>query len=259
MFCPKCRSEFEPGYTECARCEAELVDELPPPPKPEYNDLATVLVAPNETILMLAKSRLEAEGIPCFTTNNTQDLFGLGRIAGYNLVTGPQELQVPPEDLERAIGILETLETLQEGQQQAVLPVPECGEGDGGTGDSSGGIMCCPDCGAECLAESMECPECGAALAEEPPSELHPECVNLRTVLIAPDENVLMVAKSRLEAEGIPCFTTNNVQDLVSGRIAGYCLAMGPQELQVPAEDAERATAILESISDEEAEEEKQD
>ncbi len=108
MFCPKCRSEFEPGYTECARCEAELVDELPPPPKPEYNDLATVLVAPNETILMLAKSRLEAEGIPCFTTNNVQDLVS-GRIAGYCLAMGPQELQVPAEDAERATAILESI------------------------------------------------------------------------------------------------------------------------------------------------------
>jgi hypothetical protein len=106
MFCPKCSSEFQPGYTECARCEVALVEELPPPPPPEYQELKTVLVAPDETILMVAISRLEAAGIPCFTTNNTQDLFGLGRIAGYNLATGPQELQVPPEEWERAVEIL---------------------------------------------------------------------------------------------------------------------------------------------------------
>jgi hypothetical protein len=118
MYCPSCKSEFEPGYTECARCEVALVEELPPPPKPEYNDLKTVLVVPNENVLMVAKSRLEAAGIPCFTTNNLQDLFGLGRLAGYNIVTGPQELQVPPEDAERAMEILEAIEMPEEPQEQ---------------------------------------------------------------------------------------------------------------------------------------------
>lgn len=106
MFCPKCRSEFEPGYTECAPCGVVLVEELPPPPQPEYQELKTVFVASNETDLMVAKSRLEAAGIPCFTTNNMQDLFGLGRVAGYNLIIGPQELQVPPDELERATEVL---------------------------------------------------------------------------------------------------------------------------------------------------------
>ncbi len=114
MYCPSCKAEFRTGYTACAQCGVALVDELPPGPLPEYLDLTTVLVAPDESMLMVAKSRLEAEGIPCFTTNNMQDLFGLGRIAGYNLVTGPQELQVPPEDAERAIEILEAIEAPEE-------------------------------------------------------------------------------------------------------------------------------------------------
>ena len=114
MYCPTCKSEFRTGYTECAQCGVALVDELPPGPLPEFLDLTTVLVAPDESVLMVARSRLEAEGIPCFTTNNTQDLFGLGRVAGYNLVTGPQELQVPPEDAERAIEILEAIEAPEE-------------------------------------------------------------------------------------------------------------------------------------------------
>jgi hypothetical protein len=119
MFCPKCKSEFEPGYAECARCGVALVEELPSPPQPEYEDLKTVLVAPDETVLMVAISRLEAAGIPCFTTNNMQDLFGLGRIAGYNLVIGPQELQVPPEEWERAVEILnDVLNTEEEDGQE---------------------------------------------------------------------------------------------------------------------------------------------
>jgi hypothetical protein len=94
------------------------VDELPPGPLPEYLDLTTVLVAPNEEVLMVAKSRLEAEGIPCFTTNNLADLIGGGRFAGYSLAMGPQELQVPPEDAERATEILQNIaEKKEQGKQ----------------------------------------------------------------------------------------------------------------------------------------------
>lgn len=111
MYCPKCRSEFRPGFTECAECGVRLVDELPPKPLPEYADLRTVMFAPSEMILMLAKSRLEAEGIPCLTKNVlVQDLFGMGRVAGFNPVTGPPELQVSAEDFDRAVEILESLE-----------------------------------------------------------------------------------------------------------------------------------------------------
>ena len=30
MFCPKCRGEFREGYTHCRKCDADLVDVLPP-------------------------------------------------------------------------------------------------------------------------------------------------------------------------------------------------------------------------------------
>jgi hypothetical protein len=78
------------------------VKKLPPESKPEYLDLHTIRLAPDETVLMVAKSRLEAEGIACFTTNDVQDLFGAGRIAGFNIMTGPQELQVDAKDVKRA-------------------------------------------------------------------------------------------------------------------------------------------------------------
>ena len=109
MYCPSCRAEFCAGHKECSECGVQLVDELPAGPKLEYVDLHTVLVAPNETVLMVAKSRLEAEGITCCTTNNVQDLFGVGRITGYNLVTGPQELQVVAGDAKEAKRILDAV------------------------------------------------------------------------------------------------------------------------------------------------------
>ncbi len=29
MFCPECKVEYRPGFTRCADCDVELVDELP--------------------------------------------------------------------------------------------------------------------------------------------------------------------------------------------------------------------------------------
>jgi hypothetical protein len=109
MYCPSCKSEFRPEEKECAECGVPLVDELPPECELEWVDLKTVFVALDEMALMAAQSCLEAAGIPCFTTNNTQDLF-VGRFAGYNILTGPQEIQVYPEDAERAIEILKSIE-----------------------------------------------------------------------------------------------------------------------------------------------------
>jgi hypothetical protein len=35
MFCPKCRAEYRPGFSQCSDCELELIAELPPkPPDP---------------------------------------------------------------------------------------------------------------------------------------------------------------------------------------------------------------------------------
>jgi len=228
MFCPKCKSEFEPGYTECAECEAALVDELPSEAGPEYQELVTVLVAPDENVLMVAKSRLEAEGIPCFTRNDLQDLFSLGRIAGYNILLGPQELQVPAEEVERAIEILEEAVVQEEGEDGMADTEPEP---------------------AEAMAVQAEEGDGETEATDAPPPDEY-EYRDLKTVFVAPNESVLMAARSCLEAAGIPCFTTNNLSEIAgAGRLAGYDLALGPQELQVPAEDFEQAMEILESVS----------
>jgi hypothetical protein len=63
MFCPKCRTEYKEGYTECADCGTPLVEELLPEPKPEWTDLVTVLSTVNASTIALAKSILEDAGI----------------------------------------------------------------------------------------------------------------------------------------------------------------------------------------------------
>ena len=44
MFCPKCRSEFEAGYTRCAACDADLVESLPVDEE-DYRDHMTIFAS----------------------------------------------------------------------------------------------------------------------------------------------------------------------------------------------------------------------
>jgi hypothetical protein len=43
MFCPKCRSEYRPGFTRCKDCDVTLVAELRPEEDPEFVDLVELL------------------------------------------------------------------------------------------------------------------------------------------------------------------------------------------------------------------------
>ena len=112
MYCPKCRGEYREGFTRCADCDVDLVDELPPEPEIEYADLVTVLAASDEVEVNLAQSLLAAAGIRNLARGEgVQDVFGLGRIgAGFNPLFGPVEIQVLPEDAEEARRLLEDLD-----------------------------------------------------------------------------------------------------------------------------------------------------
>lgn len=100
MYCPKCGQEYREGASVCADCGVALTrDPAKPRQKPaaERLDLETVLETSDPAMLMVARSLLEAEGIPCFLRGELlQDFIGLGRLAsGTNFITGPVELQVP--------------------------------------------------------------------------------------------------------------------------------------------------------------------
>jgi Putative prokaryotic signal transducing protein len=112
MFCPQCGQEFVAGVTVCSDCGVTLQQdppELEPEPGPEWVDLETVLETGDAALLTVARSLLEAEGIPSFARGEgLQEFMGWGRIPlGVNLVTGPVELQVPPERADEARRLLE--------------------------------------------------------------------------------------------------------------------------------------------------------
>lgn len=115
MYCPECRSEYREGFSRCADCEVALVETLPPletTPHPDLH-LVTVLEVGDPSLLAVAESLLQEQGIPYSKSNEQlQDLFAMGRLgAGFNPITGPILLQVPEEHAETALQILEDLET----------------------------------------------------------------------------------------------------------------------------------------------------
>lgn len=122
MFCPQCGAEYREGFTTCSECEVALAAE--PPVKEaeaEWRELVTVWSAVDHARTLVATSLLEEEGIPHFVRGEQlQDLFGMGRLgAGYNLLVGPAEVQVPVEHEARARELL------------AALPVESAAEPEG--------------------------------------------------------------------------------------------------------------------------------
>jgi hypothetical protein len=64
MFCPDCRSEYRQGYERCADCDEPLVESLEAEPAAENDELVAVLQTTDPALLPIAKSVLEAAGVP---------------------------------------------------------------------------------------------------------------------------------------------------------------------------------------------------
>ena len=72
--------------------------------------LVPVLRTGDAGLILLARSLLEREGIEYFVYGeNLQDLFGAGRLGGYNYITGPAEFRVCTRDAELARALLDGL------------------------------------------------------------------------------------------------------------------------------------------------------
>ncbi len=114
MHCPGCDTEYEPGIERCPACGAELVEATAPEAAAETSewvDLVTVLKTADASLLLVAKSLLDAEGVPCFAEGEgVQESLGAGRIAASDIPLGPGRLRVRPEDAERARELLASLQ-----------------------------------------------------------------------------------------------------------------------------------------------------
>ncbi len=120
MICPNCKAEYREGYTVCADCEVPLVESLQEDDQPEPElELVTVFDTGEPADVLVAKSLLEAEGIEFFAKDEgVQDFFGAGRLgSGFNTMAGQVEIQVRPEDADRARQLLERLDEGEEGKE----------------------------------------------------------------------------------------------------------------------------------------------
>ena len=73
MFCPKCRSEYREGFSECADCQVELIPELAPlPAEPKSGDFVEykeLLATYNLADIAFIESVLDSEKIIYFMQN----------------------------------------------------------------------------------------------------------------------------------------------------------------------------------------------
>ena len=80
------------------------------------SDLVTVFESADVALVAMAKSALEGAGIRYVVQNElTQNLFGLGQMGGYNLITGPVRIRVVQEDTEAAEDLLSDLQAETDG------------------------------------------------------------------------------------------------------------------------------------------------
>ena len=112
MICPQCSEEFPWHVMICPTCNVETVDRLPGrDPTPDV-ELVSVLTTSDPALIAVAQSLLDGEQIDYFVRGDgLQDLFGAGRIAGFNFALGAAQFVVRAEDAERARELLQGLTT----------------------------------------------------------------------------------------------------------------------------------------------------
>ncbi len=117
MICPQCNSEYPAGVTRCPACDVDLVDELAAsaPETVEWIDLVTVLETGDPSLLLVAKSLLDAEKIRSYAEGeDVQESLGAGRVADADIPMGPGRLRVHPEDVEAARELLQNLQPIDD-------------------------------------------------------------------------------------------------------------------------------------------------
>jgi hypothetical protein len=131
-YCPTCGGEYVDGVVECRDCGVPLVATPPAPVEapPDTAELVTVLETGDPAEIAFVQSLFAEEGIPFFVQGDgVQDLFGVGRVGGFNVLTGPARIQVPRENAEAATELLRDMPNAErvtpDPLPEDVLPEPE--------------------------------------------------------------------------------------------------------------------------------------
>ena len=114
--CRHCGEPIHESAGVCPHCSAEQPEAPGPPPEPNL-ELVPVFRTVDAGLVALARSLLEGEGIEYMARGDgLQDLFGWGRIAGFNPVVGPVEFVVRSDDAPRVRALLRDLASVEEAR-----------------------------------------------------------------------------------------------------------------------------------------------
>jgi hypothetical protein len=135
MFCPQCRVEYRPGFTQCSDCDLDLVDALPQEPERTGEANRIIWLGDSQETCVALCLRLKDAGIRYQVTE------GMKSRNARMTVTWKYELQVPVEDEKRAKELLELSETVveesseltEEDEDQSLMEWPEGEESTPGT------------------------------------------------------------------------------------------------------------------------------
>ena len=103
MICPKCKSEYRAGFTQCADCGVALVERLPLAAVPtlDHSELVVAETYANELEAAVARTALDAAGIDSMLRSDDSG----GEAPAMQLSRGIQIL-VMPTDAEDARAVL---------------------------------------------------------------------------------------------------------------------------------------------------------
>lgn len=101
MFCPKCKTEYREGFSQCADCGIDLVETLPPERQPEYIEYEEILATFNPGDIAIIKSILDSEKITYFIRGEHLALRPMGDSA---------RLMVSKDEVDQAKELLQDLD-----------------------------------------------------------------------------------------------------------------------------------------------------
>jgi hypothetical protein len=151
MFCPSCRDEFRAGFTHCARCQVDLVEDLA---QLESDEPKTISPLPQAPMVMVDYcgffSMREAA--------HAREQLRRQRIRTEIVLREPPDVDwdAPPQD-EYWLRVDASRATdVQKLMEQA----------EGGVPAASSGTFACSECGGDVAEAESFCPACGARFDE---------------------------------------------------------------------------------------------
>jgi len=118
MYCTKCNKHYPDDYIECPICLNSLEKE-PIRNQIEYQELYPIYTPPDASLLAIAKSLLESEGIEFWVQNEKlQNLLGAGQLMGFNQIFGSPKIYVNKENIKLSKELLKDLTVINDNQKE---------------------------------------------------------------------------------------------------------------------------------------------